>query len=323
MPRIDSTPKVSVIIPIYRAENYIEKCCRSLFEQTIDMIEYIFVDDKTPDDSINILKLTLEEYPQRKKQVKIVEMPVNSKQAEARNAGLRIATGEYVIHCDPDDWVDNDLYESLYSVGRRNNADIVTADFVMHLANDTLSKIYKYDFFKPLDLLKPNAFPCLSLCTMLVKRDVIKNNHIEFFKGVNYMEDYGFICRALFVSKSVFNYHGSLYHYNRTNETSITKRINDSDIVEQRISCLKYLDNFFKAHSFDGTTLNAVMRQKRDVKDTFLTLDSLDKWSTLFPEVAHWEFKHSHGSFVFRLVYLISHYIGIWPMRLLLSRSAN
>ena len=71
-------PKVSVIVPIYRREKYIERCVRSLLEQTLGDIEYLFIDDCTPDKSIEILKSVLEEYPLRKKQVVVHAMEKNS-----------------------------------------------------------------------------------------------------------------------------------------------------------------------------------------------------------------------------------------------------
>ena len=102
--------KVSVIVPVYNAGRYIERCLRSLFEQTLDSIEYIFVDDCSPDDSMDILKRVLDEYPERKDDVKILTHQVNTGQSGARRDGMRIASGEYMIHCDADDWVDTDSY---------------------------------------------------------------------------------------------------------------------------------------------------------------------------------------------------------------------
>ena len=104
-------PKVSIIIPVYGVEKYIERCARSLFEQTLDDIEYLFIDDCTPDKSVEILKRVLEEYPHRKSQVVIHRMEQNSGQAKVREWGMQNATGEYVIHCDSDDWVDIHMYE--------------------------------------------------------------------------------------------------------------------------------------------------------------------------------------------------------------------
>ena len=110
-------PKVSVIIPIYGVEKYIERCARSLFEQTLDDIEYIFIDDCTPDNSMIVLQSIIEKYRFRldkeKKVVRIEKMPSNSGLTAVRSHGMQLALGEYVIHCDSDDWVDRELYETM------------------------------------------------------------------------------------------------------------------------------------------------------------------------------------------------------------------
>lgn len=100
-------PKISVIIPVYGVERYIEQCACSLFEQTMqDGIEFIFVDDCSPDKSIEILENVLREYPHREQQVKIIRHTENQGLGGARKTGMEYATGEYIIHCDSDDWVE-------------------------------------------------------------------------------------------------------------------------------------------------------------------------------------------------------------------------
>lgn len=121
-------PTVTVIIPVYGVENYIERCAKSLFEQSLDNIEYIFVNDCTPDNSIVVLQNVIEQYPTRKEFVKILNHKQNQGLPAARQTGLKVATGDYVIHCDSDDWVDLDLYESMYNTALENNLDVVCCD---------------------------------------------------------------------------------------------------------------------------------------------------------------------------------------------------
>ena len=124
-------PKVSVIVPVYGVEQYIERCARSLFEQTLEDIEFIFVDDCTPDKSIEILKNVLEDYPQRKKQVKIERHEKNMGLPIARQSGLKVASGDYIIHCDSDDWVDVTMYEKMYNKAIEEDADVVVCDYAV------------------------------------------------------------------------------------------------------------------------------------------------------------------------------------------------
>lgn len=129
--------KISVCVPIYGVEKYIERCARSLFEQTmIDGIEFIFVNDCTKDKSIEILEAVLAEYPQRKDQVRIIHHEKNSGLVAARNTGLKHAAGDYIIHCDSDDWVDLNMYENMYNKAVECDADMVYCDYKLE-AKDT------------------------------------------------------------------------------------------------------------------------------------------------------------------------------------------
>ena len=122
-------PAVSVIIPVYNVEPYIARCARSLFGQTLQDLEYIFVDDCTPDRSMQIVMEVLEEYQQWKAHVKIVKTPMNGGLARARLAGVAVATGDYIIHCDSDDEVETDAYRQMYEKAIAEDLDIVTCNF--------------------------------------------------------------------------------------------------------------------------------------------------------------------------------------------------
>ena len=128
-------PKVSVIIPVYGVEKYIERCARSLFEQTLDCIEYIFVDDCSPDKSIEILERVADEYRSRlveeQKLVRIERMSKNSGLPNVRRYGIKLATGDFIAHCDSDDWVELDMYQQMYNKAIEEDADVVVCDYVL------------------------------------------------------------------------------------------------------------------------------------------------------------------------------------------------
>ena len=118
-------PAVSVIVPVYNVEKYIERCARALFGQTLEDMEFVFVDDCTPDLSMEILAQVLEEYPGRKPQVKIVTNEVHLGTPATRRKGVGIAAGDYIIHCDSDDWPQPDMYGKLYSKAVSEDLDMV------------------------------------------------------------------------------------------------------------------------------------------------------------------------------------------------------
>ena len=217
-------PKVSVIVPVYGVEKYIERCARSLFEQTLDDIELIFVDDCTPDKSIEILKNVLEEYPHRKNQVIIHRMEKNSGQAAVRKWGMLNATGDYVIHCDSDDWVDVTMYEKMYNKAIEEGSDVVVCDFYR-----TDNKSYRYrSITVPKDIYKDKMLiiskmligsDLTSLCTKIVCKDIC--NKIVFPK-YNMQEDAYLSLQIFFLSQRVSHVSEALYYY-FNNPISISK----------------------------------------------------------------------------------------------------
>lgn len=113
---------ISVIIPVYNAEKYIDRCVQSLILQTLENIEFIFVNDCSTDTSLKILTKYQEEYPET---IKVLSLPKNMRQGAARNAGIKIAQGEYLGFVDADDWVDEKMFEKLYQCAKENNYDVV------------------------------------------------------------------------------------------------------------------------------------------------------------------------------------------------------
>ena len=134
-------PAVSVIIPVYKVEPYMARCARSLFGQTLDDIEFLFIDDCSPDRSIDVMREVLEGFPERKDQVTVCRMPVNSGQAAARMQGIALARGEYLIHCDSDDYVDVNAYGLLYGKAKAEDLDIVTCDMAVEQDGRTIERV--------------------------------------------------------------------------------------------------------------------------------------------------------------------------------------
>ena len=117
--------KISVIIPVYNVEQYISKCARSLFQQTLEDIEYIFIDDGSVDESISILYSVVKEFPDRADWIKVISFGENRGVFEAIKEGLANCSGEYVIRCDSDDWVPDMAYETMYHEAKKEDADVV------------------------------------------------------------------------------------------------------------------------------------------------------------------------------------------------------
>ena len=121
--------KVSFAVAIYNVAAYIEECVRSLYEQTLDEVEILLVDDCTPDNSIDIALQVLADYPNRKAHVKVIRHEQNQGLSNTRRDGILSATGEYVIVIDGDDYVDRRMAELMYAKAIEVDADMVIADF--------------------------------------------------------------------------------------------------------------------------------------------------------------------------------------------------
>lgn len=122
--------KVSILIPVYNTSEYIEKCTHSILGQTYKNIEYIFVNDCSSDDSVDKLKEVLNQYPFRKKQIKIISHKVNMGLACSRNTAILAATGDYVLHVDSDDYIPLDAVDKLVNAASSTQADIVYGNCV-------------------------------------------------------------------------------------------------------------------------------------------------------------------------------------------------
>ena len=121
------TLKLSVITPIYKTEQYLDKCLTSLVNQTLPDIEFVWVDNGASDECRAIIA----KYADKRPHIKIVHLPQNKGYGGAMNAGLDVATGDYIGFCDSDDWVDTDYFEKLYNAAAQNNADMAFTEYLL------------------------------------------------------------------------------------------------------------------------------------------------------------------------------------------------
>lgn len=224
-------PKVSVIVPIYGVEKYIEQCAKSLMEQTLDDVEYIFIDDCTPDNSMVLLKRVLDNYPHRKSNVVICHNEKNMGQARTRRKGIMMATGDYVIHCDSDDWVEEAWLESLYGEVVRCDCDIAWCGFdsilsdgsTRFFANKASNSIE--DFLIKLEIGQKWG----ALWLHLVNRKIVQSDKISW-PDWNYCEDLSLVFQYVALARGVAYVDKGLYNY-RHNLDSITSQRSRQGII--------------------------------------------------------------------------------------------
>lgn len=205
---------VSILVPVYGVEKYIERCARSIFEQTYHDLDIVFVDDCTPDKSIEILKRVLEEYSDRKAQTRIIRHEHNRGLAAARNTAVAAAVGTFLMHVDSDDWIENDAVEELVKKQEETGADFVTG--VMVKNEDTLDYHYVEPVYKDKNdmmiLILSQIFHH-ELANRLVKRALYTDHHIKALEGVNQAEDWRLTPMLLWYANGIARLNKTTYHY--------------------------------------------------------------------------------------------------------------
>lgn len=288
--------KVSVIIPIYGTEAYIERCARSLFEQTLDDIEYVFVDDCTPDTSIDILNRVADEYTERKPQVKIIHHKKNKGLPQARKTGLSHATGKYIAHCDSDDWVDSKMYELMFNKAETEGADIVWCDYY---SAEESRHTHVSTRIQPVLMQGP-------VWNKLVRRDLYAD---LIFPIANKGEDGVIMTQLSFKSKKRVHIPKPLYYY-FINDNSICGKIDEVACLNkfhQELENALIKESFLKGQNADKEYRHLILRWKMLSKKNLLPV--IDKqyklWRKTFREIEMEYLLSPRINFRMKIAYLI------------------
>lgn len=215
--------KVSVIIPIYNAATYLKMCVKSLMRQTLDEIEYIFINDASTDNSILILNDILRQYPNRHSYV--INLQKNGGISNARNIGIEHATGDYITHCDSDDWIDSEMYATLYQLASENEADIAACNFIHEYktSNSIAQQPYSTDMQDNMKrLIDGRIFP--SLWASIIKRELISKHGISFPNDLNMGEDLLFNVKVYHYANKIVHTNSAYYHYRHTENSVCVRR---------------------------------------------------------------------------------------------------
>ena len=218
-----AAPKVSVIVPVYKAEKYLRKCVDSILAQTFRDFEVILVDDGSPDGSGAIC----DEYAKKDPRVRVFHKE-NGGVSSARQCGLDHARGEYTIHADPDDWVEPNMLEELYAKAKAENADMVICDFYV---NDSRGQRYVGQRPSALDheTVLRELFQQLhgSCWNKLVRRACYREHKVSFPLEFSFCEDV-YVNTSLLKNKIRVAYLSkAFYHYEQdVNDESIVRKNN-------------------------------------------------------------------------------------------------
>lgn len=310
-------PKVSVIIPIYGVEKYIERCVRHLLEQTLDDMEFIFVNDCTKDNSIIILNKVIREYPSRLSQISLINHEYNKGLPQARRTGLQQASGEYIIHCDSDDWPDNNLYEIMYNEAVRNDYDVVVCD---RFETDGQSgKRYKgltTDNVSDLILDMMYVRCGWQVWNKMIKRTIYDSNVV--FPTFAMGEDMVIMLQLLTSCKKVGYVSGAVYNYFLNNE-SIVRKLTEETCVKQykqMMTNISILEEFLNKKGVINYYAQGINHIKFKIKGLMLPLlgreDYYKEYKNLYRGVEYTIIKDKRSSFKERLLATLI-ILGLFP----------
>ena len=226
--------KVSIIVPFYNVENYIEKCLQSLVNQTLEDVEIILVNDGSQDGTEEIAKQFVEKYPNK---IMYLEKE-NGGLSDARNYAIPYAKGEYIAFLDSDDYVEANMYEEMYNKAKEENLDYVECDFLWEYPDKSLeSKGKQYSNKKEMFI-----YTRVVAWNKLIKREIVQNNHLEFPKGYRY-EDVEFFYKLLPLIHNYGIVEKPFIHYvQRENSISNVQNTRTKEIID----VLRHVIDYYK-----------------------------------------------------------------------------
>ena len=271
---------VSVVIPVYQAEKYINRCLDSLLEQTLKNFELILIDDGSKDNSGKIC----DEYSRKDSRIKVFHKD-NEGVSKARQVGLDLSKGKYVIYVDPDDWVEKDYLESLYNKAVSENADMVICDFWGEYQGKSLYFSQKPSIENSRTVLE-EFFPYHNGCTWnkLVRRELFEKYNISFPKDIYFCEDLYVNCSLLIHEIKISYIPKALYHYDQVVNFNSLVRYYDESTYEHDVTLLSLFIELFR----DG-------KEPINMRKTFArNLTERAFWGGIFSSK---EFKSKFGCF--------------------------
>ncbi|MDR3151284.1 MAG: glycosyltransferase [Holosporaceae bacterium] len=288
-------PKISVIIPVYNAENFIERCLDSVTNQTLSQLEILCINDGSTDNSLRIL----EKYACRDSRITVINQE-NFGPGAARNAGLAAASGEYLGFVDSDDWIGENFFEKLYEIAHTYEADVAATNIIRAYPSGrrrnkvTVRENNVYSSISDKFAVTQTPRMCY-IYNKIYKADFIRKLNITFRAGVCF-EDIDFSVRALFFAKRLATTSEAIYYY-AVNKLSMTRSKETDKIVRDLLLSREIITDFAEKH---GVYFDNKYQMKRKIRYSLLGICLLEihEWNTakkfyLFGSILFFEIKQS------------------------------
>jgi len=287
-------PQVSVLVPMYNIGPFVERCARSLCEQTLQELEMVFLDDGSTDDTVAILERTLADYPARREQAKIIRLTHNRGIAAGRKDLLEAATGEYLHFVDGDDYEEPDTEELMYAKARECNADIVLCNYFYYQKEgyvvSNLAPTGEGDHGAQLREDTLNRKITHYLCSRLIRRGLFEENDIAW-PVESIAEDLVIVTQVTYYARVLAYVARPLYHY-CFNPNSYSRAFSEEKCVGRfngNLANYEVLANFMRQHHLEERYERGIFINKVATRNCLLPLLGQRKYRKLFlgtfPEV--------------------------------------
>lgn len=282
---MEKKAKVSVLVPFYNVEKYVGRCVESLFSQTYSNIEYVFVNDCTPDNSMDIINEYIDKFNVRNKCV-IINHEVNKGISASRNDCLDNATGDYILFIDSDDYIDKDMVELLVKAAIENNADISGCGYIEEYKDHSVEMPQRYtndhtEMMRAITVLTIKGV----MWKLLIRRSVVEENQVRFIPDNTMVDDYLFCCQVFFYAKRFASVDKCMYHYIQYNPNNYSKT-REFNITSQAKAIVK-TEEFYKENGVYELVKDELLQRKFISKLPLLlnkNCYNVKLWRELFPE---------------------------------------
>lgn len=232
---------------MYNAEHYIERCAVSLFEQTYNDLQFIFIDDCSDDRTVSVLENVLKRYPDRCDQTIIKKLDANHGVSYARQCGLDLATGGYVTQIDADDYISTEYVSVMVASAVKFNYDVTICDFEYLFE----SRRCRVDVLYSHDPLECQAFIMTGemhagFMNKLIRKNLFDDNGLRMVPGLNMFEDKVMLLKLFGVAKSVGHVAKAMYFYDKTNASSATAQ-SKARQIKYLLMAWEEIKNLFQA----------------------------------------------------------------------------
>lgn len=279
--------KVSILVPFYKVEKYVGRCVESLFTQTYTNIEYVFVDDCSPDGSMEVVRKQMEKHGVEAR-CRVIRHEQNQGISASRNDCLDAMTGDYFLFVDSDDYIDRDMVERLVEAAVKGDADIAGCGYIEEYADHSVEHPQHYSNDHDEMMRGITLLTIKGVMWKLLVRSAIVTDHrqeVRFIPDRSMVDDYLFCCQLFFYARRFAGVDRCMYHwiqYNPNNYTHTTVFA-----VESQAAAIRKTEEFYREKGVLPVVADALL-QRKFVSKLPLLLDKgcrdVRRWRSLFPE---------------------------------------